>query len=220
MQGLNSMEVFFVNYFLICLISYFIGSIPFSYILTKKSAGKDITKYGSGNAGAMNSYEVTGSKKTGIAVLILDFLKGFIPALILTYLFELPFAFSLLPYILIIAGHNFSIFLKFKGGRGLATSAGLSLVINFWLVILWLMVFFIIYIIKKNIHLSNIFATIILPIFVIFTGDVIIRFNFFDNTGIYTDFNLLFTYTAMMSLQILIKHLNPLIEIIKEHKKK
>jgi glycerol-3-phosphate acyltransferase PlsY len=213
------MEVFFVNYSLICLLSYLIGSIPFSYILTKRIADKDITKSGTGNAGAMNSYEVTGSKKTGIIVLILDFLKGLFPALILTYILELSFSFSLLPLILIIAGHNFSIFLKFKGGRGLATSAGISLVINFWLVILWLTVFFIMYMVKKNIHIGNIFATILLPIFVTFTGDLIIKLNFLDFNGIFSDFNLLFTYTAMMSLQILIKHLNPLIEIITEYKK-
>ena len=213
------MEVFFVNYSLICLLSYLIGSIPFSYILTKKITDKDITKSGTGNAGAMNSYEVTGSKKTGIIVLILDFLKGIIPAIFLTYILELPFEFSLLPLMLIIAGHNFSIFLKFKGGRGLATSAGISLVVNFWLVIFWLIVFFIMYMVKKNIHIGNIFATILLPIFVTFTGDIIIKLNFIDFNGIFSDFNLLLTYTAMMSLQILIKHLNPLIEIITEYKK-
>lgn len=213
------MEVFFVNYSLICLLSYLIGSIPFSYIVTKRTSNKDITKSGSGNAGAMNSYEVTGSKKTGIIVLILDFLKGLFPALILIYILELPFSFLLLPLMLIIAGHNFSIFLKFQGGRGLATSAGISLVVNFWLVIIWLFVFFIMYMAKKNIHIGNIFATILLPIFVTFTGDLIIKLNFLDFKGIFSDYNLLFTYTAMMSLQILIKHLNPLIEIITEYKK-
>jgi len=214
------MGVFIVNYSLICVLSYLIGSIPFSYFLTRKISDLDITKSGSGNAGAMNSYEVTGSKKTGILVLILDFLKGFIPAIVLTYILELSFEFSLLPFMLIIAGHNFSIFLKFKGGRGLATSAGISMVVNFWLVIFWIAVFFVIYSIKKNIHLGNIFATILLPFFVTFSGDLIIRYNFNNAIGIFSDFNLLLTYTAMMSLQILIKHLNPLIEIIKEHKKK
>lgn len=212
------MEVFVVNYSLICLLSYLIGSIPFSYILTKKISDKDITISGTGNAGAMNSYEVTGSKTAGIIVLILDFLKGIIPALFLTYVLELSFTFSLLPLMLVIAGHNFSIFLKFKGGRGLATSAGISLIVNYWLVIFWLIVFFIMYMVKKNIHIGNIFATILLPIFVTFTGDIIIKLNFFDFNGIFSDFNLLLTYTAMMSLQILIKHLNPIIEIIKEYK--
>lgn len=212
------MEVVIVNYLLICTISYLIGAIPFSYILTKKIADKDITKSGSGNAGAMNSYEVTGSKKTGIMVMILDLLKGLIPAIIITYLLELPFSFSLLPFMLIIAGHNFSIFLKFKGGRGLATSAGISLVVNLWLVIIWLSVFYIIYLFRKNIHIGNIFATILLPIFVILIGDNLSRFNFIDSSNLFSDINLLFTYTATMSLQILIKHLQPITELIKEYK--
>ncbi len=214
------MEVFLVNYLLICIISYLIGSIPFSYILTKQITDKDITKTGSGNAGAMNSYEVTGSKKAGILVMILDLLKGLIPAIIITHLLELSFDFSLLPLMLIIAGHNFSIFLKFKGGRGLATSAGISLVVNFWLVIFWLLVFFVIYLIRKNIHIGNIFATILLPFFVIFAGDTIIRLNFFDSNKVFTDFNLLLTYTAMMSLQILIKHIEPITDLIKNIKNK
>jgi glycerol-3-phosphate acyltransferase PlsY len=123
-------------YWLLCIAYYLIGSIPTAYLVLKFRHQLDIRNEGTGNVGAMNSYDVTGSKSTGIFVFIVDFLKGIIPTIILLYVFNLSLYFIILPLVLLVFGHNFSAFLKFKGGRGLATSAGVLIIINFCLVII------------------------------------------------------------------------------------
>ena len=72
---------------------------------------------GSGNVGAMNSYDVTGSKSTVIIVLLIDFLKGLIPIAVLIYFYDFRLPYIMLPAVLTVVGHNYSIFLGFKGGR-------------------------------------------------------------------------------------------------------
>ena len=75
-----------MEYLLSSIIGYLFGSIPTAYLLLKRTRGIDITNAGTGNVGAMNSYEVTNSKSIGIIVLLIDFLKGMIPALGFYYL--------------------------------------------------------------------------------------------------------------------------------------
>jgi glycerol-3-phosphate acyltransferase PlsY len=116
---------------------------------------------GTGNVGAMNSYDVTGSKSTGIIVMLVDLFKGLIPALILLYVLKLNLYFTIIPLVLLVLGHNFSVFIKFKGGRGLATGAGVLLVMNFWIVILWLVFYFIIRKIKDNVHIATVIALVL-----------------------------------------------------------
>ena len=115
---------------MILIICYLVGSFPTAYIILKKRHDKDITTEGTGNVGAMNSFDVTGSKTTGIIVFVIDFLKGAIPAFVFGYIFQFPIQYIILPMIFIIIGHNYSVWLKLKGGRGLATSAGMVVIIN------------------------------------------------------------------------------------------
>lgn len=214
------MSPFILNYILICILFYLIGSIPTAYLLVRNK-NIDITQAGSGNVGALNSYDVTKSKTIGILVLVLDFLKGFIPALLLTRFFLLPFSYAILPLILLVVGHNFSVWLKFKGGRGLATSAGISLAVNFWLLIIWCTVFFIVYAVRRNIHFANIAATVFMPLVVIFTSDLIVKFNYdygLNNGDVNFNLNLLFTLTSVISILILIRHIKPLMDMIRNMK--
>ena len=130
--------------YLIC-ISYFIGSIPFAYIITKFFGYGDIRKIGSGNVGATNVLR-TGKKSLAITVLLLDIFKGFLPITIFSLINDNKFG----PYEIIffssftVIGHIFPIWLKFKGGKGVATYLGYILGIDYIygviFVLLWLII--------------------------------------------------------------------------------
>ena len=112
--------------YLILLISYLIGSIPFGFILTKIFLKKDIREIGSGNIGATNALR-TGNKLIGYSTLILDISKAVILLLIIKFNFsEYLFTSS----IAIFLGHVFPIWLKFHGGKGVATYVGILFVID------------------------------------------------------------------------------------------
>ncbi len=104
--------------------SYFLGAVPFGFLITRWVKGADIRECGSGNIGATNVFRVAG-RQWGVLVFILDFLKGFFPAVILRAV--LPQAGDnsiILAGLLAVCGHNWTPFLKFKGGKGVATSLG------------------------------------------------------------------------------------------------
>lgn len=114
--------------FLTCLIPYIIGSFSFSFIIGKYFKNLDIRKYGSGNAGATNAVRVLG-KKMGIIIGALDILKGMVAVLIgLKLIGDIG---GLIAGLFVVIGHDWSILLKFKGGKGIATSFGTLLVIHF-----------------------------------------------------------------------------------------
>lgn len=158
------------------LISYLIGSIPTAYIFGKLNKGIDIREHGSGNSGATNVFRVLG-KKPGIIVLILDILKGVLPVVIVadalgsTQVIE-----RILFAVCAVCGHNWTIFLKFKGGKGIATSLGVLIgltikiasirIVLILTVLSWLVSFAI----TGIVSLSSIIAGTLLPIVMVFTG--------------------------------------------------
>ena len=114
-------------------IAYLIGSIPTAYLITKKAGGKLVWLEGSGNVGAMNVYRTTGSVKLMILVTSLDIGKGALAVLIAQWLGFLGYSseFGLMTAVIfLVLGHNYSLFLKFRGGRGLASFLGALLVVN------------------------------------------------------------------------------------------
>jgi len=215
------MTPFILNYVLICIIFYLIGSIPIAYLFVRFK-NIDITKAGSGNVGAMNSYDVTNSKTIGILVFVLDFMKGLLSSLLITKVFNLPLSLSLIPLALLVAGHNFSIWLKFKGGRGLSVGVGIYLVVNFWIIIIWCVLFLLSNVVKREVHIGNVIATILTPLVLIFFPGFFVRFNYdfgLYNTDISYNFNLIFTFCVVLSLMILIKHVKPIVELVKKSNK-
>ncbi|MGL4632307.1 MAG: glycerol-3-phosphate 1-O-acyltransferase PlsY [Leadbetterella sp.] len=106
-------------------LAFVIGSIPSAYLYAKKFHDIDITKHGSGNSGATNSLRVLG-KKAGAIVLIADLLKGMIPTLATKFIY-LDKNYFYIVGLFTVFGHIFSIFMKFKGGKGVATSLGVIL---------------------------------------------------------------------------------------------
>ena len=147
---------------LIILVSYLLGSIPFGLILTKIFLKKDIREIGSGNIGATNVLR-TGNKIIGYLTLTLDVLKAVTPVLYIKFNFpELVYISSLSAFI----GHVFPIWLKFKGGKGVATYVGILFSINYFLGIIFVVSWLIIFFISKYSSLGSILSSLIIPIFI------------------------------------------------------
>ncbi len=149
--------------FIIGIISYLMGSIPFGLILTKIFLKKDIREIGSGNIGATNALR-TGNKLIGYSTLILDVLKAVIPVLYVKINFaDAVYISALCAFI----GHVFPVWLKFKGGKGVATYVGIlfSLNIIFGLVfgICWLIIFFI----SKYSSLASLLGSLSIPVYIL-----------------------------------------------------
>lgn len=164
------------DYLISIIVGYFIGSFPSAFLLVKLTAKKDIRKEGTGVTGTFNTFEVTQSKVVGISVLVLDLLKGVATILIVNFLFGNNFTTSAIAACSAIIGHNYPIWLKFKGGRGLAITAGVMLVLGWIYIVAWIVMFGISYSIYKKLHLSNIIATILSPIVLILTPEKILKY--------------------------------------------
>ena len=152
---------------IIILTSYLMGSIPFGLILTKIFLNKDIRKVGSGNIGATNVLRA-GNKIVGYLTLILDVLKAIIPIIYIKFNYpDLIYVASLSVFL----GHVFSIWLKFKGGKGVATYVGILFCINYFLGIIFVITWLIIFIISKFSSLGSILASLIMPIYIFLNSD-------------------------------------------------
>lgn len=160
------------TYFIVAIVAYLLGSISFSVIITKKMAGFDVREKGSGNAGTTNVLRTVG-KKAAIITLICDILKGVVAillALLAGYIIKgLDNALLVqLAGIFVILGHTFPIFFKFKGGKGIATSLGVLLMINWQIGLICLVFAIILIILTKMVSVGSIVAAILFPVLVIF----------------------------------------------------
>lgn len=201
-----------MQYFISILIGYLLGSIPTAYLLMK-SKGVDITSAGSGNVGAMNSFEVSGSKLIGLTVFSIDFTKGFLSVLILKHLYPDQFIYPAISLLMAVFSHCFNPWIQFKGGRGLATAAGGTLILFPYLLLSWVLVWVISYLYKKDILLSNILATPLSLLLVLGKPDLAVKYAFPQPS---IDLLILFSLSGL--LIIFIKHIDPLKEIIKNYK--
>ena len=159
---------------IIIVISYLLGSIPFGFLLTKFFLKKDIREIGSGNIGATNALR-TGNKFIGYTTLILDILKAVIPIILVKFYFiEYLYIASLCVFL----GHVFPIWLRFKGGKGVATYVGILCCINIYLGITFVIVWLLTFIIFKYSSLSSLLGSISIPIvnYFIFKEEVIFFF--------------------------------------------
>ena len=159
---------------LIIIISYLSGSIPFGFLLTRIFLKKDIREIGSGNIGATNALR-TGSKSIGYATLILDIVKAVIPVIFVkVYFIEYLYIASLSVFL----GHVFPVWLKFKGGKGVATYVGILCCIDIYLGVAFGVVWFTTFLIFKYSSLSSLIGSLSIPIinFFILKSDVIFFF--------------------------------------------
>lgn len=143
-------------------VGYLIGSFPTAYFAVKWKSNVDIRKAGSGNVGTLNSFEVTNSKLVGVMVLVGDLLKGVLAVLAGRYALGNEFVILATAGVGAVIGHNFPVWLNFKGGRGLATAAGVMLVLGWVFVIIWGAVWFVGKTISKDVNVGNAVATVAL----------------------------------------------------------
>ena len=166
-------------YIIIAVAAYLFGSIPFGFVAAKVK-GIDIRSVGSGNIGATNAMRVLG-KPAGIFVLLMDALKGyaacaFVPTLIYNLLcatnwedvlqnqpIEIQLRFKVLAGICAVLGHNYTCWLKFKGGKGIATTAGVYIALALWPLLIALVVFIVAVAVTRYISVGSLSGAIALP---------------------------------------------------------
>ena len=179
-----------VNNLLLIILFYLIGSLPFALILTKLSGFGDIRNIGSGNVGATNVLR-TGNKLLAIIVLSLDILKGLIPYLIIhIYFNELSLLNKIFLCHFAVIGHIYPIWLKFKGGKGVATYIGFLFGLNPYIAISFLLIWLVVAYMSKYSSLGSLVGIFVAPTYFIF-----INFNF--------NISIFFIY---LSFVIVIKH--------------
>ena len=166
-------------YIIVAVGAYLLGSIPFGFLVAK-ARGIDIRSVGSGNIGATNAMRVLG-KPMGILVLLMDAAKGyvacaFLPALIYNFLFarswedvlqnqpiEIQMRLKVLAGVCAVLGHNYTCWLKFKGGKGIATTAGVYIALAPWPLLIALVVFILAVALTRYISVGSISGAIVLP---------------------------------------------------------
>jgi glycerol-3-phosphate acyltransferase PlsY len=203
-----------MEYLISSTIGYILGSFPSAYILLKLKKGIDITEKGSGNVGAMNSYEVTNSKLIGISVFLVDFLKGAGSVLIPSLIFPNEFIFPALSLLFAVFTHCYNPWLQFKGGRGLSTAAGGAVLLFPFLLAVWAVLWVIFYLMRKDIIFANIGSTVFSILIVFGTSEIAIKYAFPKPDSI----SGLILVSVAILLIIFIKHIEPLKEFISEQK--
>ena len=152
-----------MDYFITALISYLFGSIPFGYLFTKILLKKDIRDVGSGNIGATNVLR-TGKKSLGYLTLILDIAKAVVPVVYIKLNYpDLVYISALCAFL----GHLFPVWLKFKGGKGVATFVGILISINIYYAVVFGIVWILTFFISKYSSLSSLFGAISIPIYLL-----------------------------------------------------
>lgn len=148
--------------FFLLLVAYLLGAIPTGVILTRLAGRGDIRTAGSGNIGATNVYRVAG-RKLGVLTLVADCLKGVIPLVLAQHVFNLSAAGIALVALAVFIGHCYPVYLRFKGGKGVATALGVFLVLSPWSVLVVLGVFVLVLFIWRYISLASIAAAATIP---------------------------------------------------------
>ena len=202
--------------FLILIICYLIGSIPFGLILTKLFDNNDLRNIGSGNIGATNVLR-TGNKTLALLTLILDLSKSFIPLFIFFKLYphliindffnliivDKIFLILVFGYFFVL-GHCFPIWLKFKGGKGIATSLGVILSIDFFIGLCLLTIWILVFLIFKISSLSALISSTSFPILIFFK---------------YEKVNLLYL-SILLTIFVFFTHRANIIRLLKKEEKK
>jgi glycerol-3-phosphate acyltransferase PlsY len=205
-----------MEYLISSLIGYLFGSFPTAYIFLKKSKGMDITKEGSGNVGAMNSFEVSNSKVIGYSVFLVDFLKGSASVIIPSFLFPDQFIYPAISFLFAVFSHCYNPWLNFKGGRGLSTAAGGAAFLFPFLLGVWAVLWVIFYMMRKGILFANINSTIFSLLILYGTSKIAVKYAYPQPESISA---LMLISTAVLII-IFIRHIEPLREFISDQKSK
>lgn len=186
-------------YIIVTIIAYLLGSVSFAVIFGKKIKGIDVREKGSGNAGSTNVLRTAG-KKAAALTLLCDVLKGVVAifiAFIAGKIFKNTDSALLvqLAAMAVAIGHTFPIFFEFKGGKGVATSLGIILMINWQIGLICLAFWLVIVILTRMVSLGSIGAAILFPILTIF-----IRENYIISNGYY------FVFAILLAILVIFNH--------------
>ena len=186
--------------------AYLVGSFPSAWIMVRLAIKSDIRQNGSGNVGAFNALRVSRKKWVGLVTLLLDLLKGALPAWYVLANYGETYPLLWLVTAGLILGHCFSFWLKFKGGRGLAVAAGALLVFQPVLVAIWLGLWLIFFLpIRKHI-IATLIATAVLPLIVFFMLDVYFTEN-------------ILLLTLISTMMIFQRHLERIPDLVEEKRR-
>lgn len=204
------------QYILSLLLGYIIGSVPTAYLLVKWKSQVDIRSAGTGNVGAMNTFDVTSSKWLGFLVFLIDAIKGALAAYITGLIVGKGFWLVGLSGIGALLGHNYPLWLRFKGGRGLSTAVGITLVIGWIVVPVWCSIWLVHYTISKNIHLANITASFLTPLVFVVCPARLLSIVLPASTGT-NDFIML---VSVLLLLVVIRHVEYVVQFSKSASQK
>ena len=195
-------------------LGYLIGSFPTAYLAVRWIRNIDIRKSGSGNVGVFNSFAVTGSYVIALCVLVIDAAKGALAVMLVDTLVGRGFVYLAAAAIGAVIGHNFSVWLKFKGGRGLATAAGAALVLSWQLILFWVVFWSAGFIMSRRVNIANTIATILALAAVLLLPASFLRQIILADAQVphYKYF------CAVLFGLILIKHIEPVQDFVKEIK--
>lgn len=189
-----------IAYIIIAIIAYLIGSVNFSVIISKRMAGFDVRQKGSGNAGTTNMLRSVG-KEAALVTLICDILKGIVAiviAIIIGAIWQdLDKALLVqIAALLVVIGHTFPIFFQFKGGKGVATSLGVLLMINWKIGLICLVFALVLIALTRMVSLGSVGAAILYPVLVLFIDT---NFTVSEGTGY-------FVFSVILALIVAFNH--------------
>lgn len=198
------------SHVLSCVLGYLIGSIPTAFLVVRWKSNVDIRNSGSGNVGAMNSFQVTRSKHVGVLVLLLDVVKGAVAVILAMWFFGGQFSVQATAGVAAVVGHNFSVWLKFKGGRGLATAAGVMFVLSWVFVLVWGVLWAAGFALTRHVNAGNTIASAAeLAAILAVPGTVVSEV--LPSSIAPAEFKL---FALLLFIVILVKHIDPVREFI------
>ena len=189
-----------ITYIIVAILAYLVGSVNFSIIISKKMAGFDVREKGSGNAGTTNMLRSVG-KKAAALTLLCDILKGVVAigiAIIAGNIIKnLDKALLVqIAAIAVVLGHTFPIFFQFKGGKGVATSLGVLLLVNWKIGLICLVFALVLMILTRMVSMGSVGAAILFPVLVLFI----------DTNFIVTDGSKYFLYSVILAVIVAFNH--------------
>jgi len=192
-----------LNSVIFFLVSYLFGSFPSAYLIIKWVRNQDIRTMGTGNVGAFNVLRSTDSYFLSVLVLVLDILKGFLPAWYFTTVYQVEYSTLLIVVSGVLFGHIHPVWLRFIGGRGLAVTCGALLAFKPILIVIWMGLWGIFYLLVRRRVIATLVATLLLPLLVFFTIDWLFNYD-------------ILLMILPVSMFIFFRHLDGIIHLIKE----
>ncbi len=198
----------------IFVAGYLIGSIPTGYLVVKKKANVDIREAGSGKIGGYNVFDVTRSKSVGVLVGVLDAVKGFAAVYGAGLLSLDSFSLQAVALFGAIAGHNYPVWLRFKGGRGLSTTAGGLFLLGFSYAVVWCALWLVGRLLRRDILTSNLIAILLTPaILGILPWEWVSYLNVVRADG-----GIFVFFSCILSLQLFLGHFDVVYAVWKQSK--